>query len=97
MDDLQKMRASDADRQEVVGRSRAALDEGRLKMDEYLDRMALAFRLFRGSKLRLADVDPALIAEAMRPGSRLVARIRFTSADGDPGGSPNPSWSVDRP
>jgi hypothetical protein len=42
MDDLQKMRASDADRQEVVGRLRAALDEGRLKMDEYLDRMALA-------------------------------------------------------
>jgi hypothetical protein len=54
------------------------------------------FRLFRGSKLRLADVDAALIAEAMRPGSRLVARIRFTGADGDPGGSPNPSWSVDR-
>jgi hypothetical protein len=42
MDNLQKMRASDADRQEVVERLRAGLDEGRLKMDEYLERMALA-------------------------------------------------------
>ncbi len=43
MDDRQRMmRASDADRQEVVDRLRAALDEGRLKMDEYLDRMGLA-------------------------------------------------------
>jgi hypothetical protein len=43
MDDRQKMmRASDADRQEVVDRLRTALDEGRLKMDEYLDRKGLA-------------------------------------------------------
>lgn len=31
-------------------------------------------RLFRGAKLRLADVDPALIEEALRPGCRLIAR-----------------------
>jgi hypothetical protein len=42
MDDRQQIRASDADRQEVVERLRTALDEGRLKMDEYLERMALA-------------------------------------------------------
>ncbi len=42
MDDRQKMRASDADRQEVIERLRAALDQGRLKMDEYLERMGLA-------------------------------------------------------
>jgi hypothetical protein len=42
MDDRLKMRASDADRQSVVERLRAALDEGRLKMDEYLERMGLA-------------------------------------------------------
>lgn len=42
MDDRQKMRASDADRQEVILRLRAALDEGRLKMDEYLERMGQA-------------------------------------------------------
>jgi hypothetical protein len=42
MDDRQKMRASDADRQEVIDRLRTALDEGRLKMEEYLERMGLA-------------------------------------------------------
>jgi hypothetical protein len=42
MDDRQRMRASDADRQEAIERLRTALDEGRLKMDEYLERMGLA-------------------------------------------------------
>ena len=42
MDDHQKMRASDGDRQEAVERLRASLEDGRLKMDEYLDRMGLA-------------------------------------------------------
>ncbi len=43
MEDRPDMRASDADRQEVVERLRGALDEGRLKMDEYLERMSLAY------------------------------------------------------
>jgi hypothetical protein len=38
------------------------------------------FRLIRGSKLKLADVDPALVEQAMRPGSRLVARVHLTGA-----------------
>ena len=37
-------------------------------------------RLIRGSKLRLAGVDSRLVEEAMRPGHRLVARIRLTGA-----------------
>jgi hypothetical protein len=41
-------------------------------------------RLFRGAKLRLVDVEPALIEEAMRPGHRLVARIRLTDPRGNP-------------
>ena len=41
-------------------------------------------RLFRGAKLRLVDVDPGLIEHAMRPGHRLVARIRLTDARGNP-------------
>src|SRR5262249_3305242 len=41
-------------------------------------------RLVRGSKPRLADVDPRLVEEAMRPGPRLVARIRLTGARGIP-------------
>jgi DUF1707 SHOCT-like domain len=42
MDDRLQMRASDADRQEVVERLRIALDEGGLKMEEYLERMGRA-------------------------------------------------------
>ena len=41
-------------------------------------------RLFRGAKLRLVDVDPALIEQALRPGHRLVARIRLTDPRGNP-------------
>ncbi|MBO0814775.1 MAG: hypothetical protein J2P30_06445 [Actinobacteria bacterium] len=42
-------------------------------------------RPIRGNKLRLGKVDPGLIQEAMRPGCRLVARIRLTGAPGEPG------------
>jgi hypothetical protein len=66
MDDGQKMRASDADRQEVVERLRAALDEGRLKMDEYLERMGLA-----SEAVTYGDLAP-LYADLPRSGS--VAR-----------------------
>jgi hypothetical protein len=41
-------------------------------------------RLIRGSKLRLGDVDPRLIKEALRPGHRLAARIRLTGNREEP-------------
>jgi hypothetical protein len=41
-------------------------------------------RMFRGAKLRLVDVDPGLIEQALRPGHTLVARIRLTDARGNP-------------
>jgi hypothetical protein len=41
-------------------------------------------RLFRGAKLRLVDVEPGVIEAAMRPGHRLVARIRLTDVKGNP-------------
>jgi len=40
--------------------------------------------MFRGAKLRLADVPPGLIAEAMRPGHHLVAHVRLTDDKGNP-------------
>jgi uncharacterized protein DUF5990/uncharacterized protein DUF5655 len=52
------------------------------------------FRLIRGSKLKLADVDPASVAEAMGPGRRLVAQIRFTDAQGNPIRPADLLWSV---
>jgi anti-sigma28 factor (negative regulator of flagellin synthesis) len=42
MDGQQTMRASDRDRQEVVDRLRGAVQDGRLQMDEFVDRMGLA-------------------------------------------------------
>jgi hypothetical protein len=48
------------------------------------------FRLIHGAKLKFAEIDRALIEQATSPGSRLVARIRFT----DPRG---PVWSVAHP
>ena len=44
MDDRQKMRASNHDRQEVVDRLRGAVEDGRLKMDEFDDRVGLAYK-----------------------------------------------------
>jgi Family of unknown function (DUF5990)/Domain of unknown function (DUF5655) len=41
-------------------------------------------RVFRGAKLRLVDVEPGLIEQAMQPGCVLVARIRLTDARGNP-------------
>ena len=49
-----------------------------------------ALPLFCGSKLGLAGVDPGLVEEAMRPGRRLVARIRLTGT----GGKPALTWSA---
>jgi hypothetical protein len=56
-------------------------------------------RLFRGAKLRLADVPPGLIEKALRPGCRLVARVRLTDAKGNPVcarlGPSNLTWSAE--
>ena len=52
-------------------------------------------RLFRGGKLRFADVDPGLIEDAMRPGGRLVARVRMTDARGNPTCA-DVAWSAER-
>ncbi len=41
-------------------------------------------QLFRGAKLRLVDVPPDLITDAMRPGRCLVARVRLTDDRGNP-------------
>jgi hypothetical protein len=42
MSDQHKMRASDRDRQQAVDRLRGAVEDGRLTMDEYVDRMEAA-------------------------------------------------------
>jgi hypothetical protein len=44
MGDQQKMRASDRDRQQVVERLGRALEDGRLAMEEYVNRMEAAYQ-----------------------------------------------------
>jgi hypothetical protein len=44
MVDQQTMRASDRDRQQMVDRLRSALEDGRLTMDEYVDRLEAAYQ-----------------------------------------------------
>ena len=44
MDSRQRMRASDHDRQEAVDRLREAVQDGRLQLDEFADRMGLAYQ-----------------------------------------------------
>src|SRR5260370_20287847 len=53
MGETQMMRASDRDRQEIVDRLRAAVGDGRLRMDEYMERMELAYQA-----VMLADLAP---------------------------------------
>jgi len=66
MDD-QQMRASDHDREGVVGRLRGALEDGRLKMDEFEDRVGLAYQAVTYGDLAPLYADlPALDQEAGR-------------------------------
>jgi hypothetical protein len=67
MDDRLHMRASDADREEVVGRLRTALDEGRLKMPEYVERMGLAYEALTYGDLAPLHADLPAATLAQRP------------------------------
>lgn len=63
------MRASDRDRQDVVDRLQGAVAEGRLQMEEYLERMGVAYEA-----VTLGDLAP-LCADlpAVRPAGPLTA------------------------
>jgi len=70
MDDRELMRASDDDRQRVVDRLRAAVEDGRLKMEEFTERMGLAYQAVTYGDLAklVADLPPA----SPQPGPRLA-------------------------
>jgi hypothetical protein len=62
-----RMRASDTDREEVLDRLRAALDEGRLKMDEYLERMEAASEAMTyGELMPICDDLPQTKSPALK-------------------------------
>jgi Domain of unknown function (DUF1707) len=68
MSEMQQMRASDRDREQVVARLRAALEEGRLKLEEYVDRMERACQAVTFGDLAplCADLPPAGCAAGQR-------------------------------
>jgi hypothetical protein len=80
MDDRQKMRASDADRQEVIDRLRTALDEGRLKMEEYIDRMGHASEAVTYGDLAPLYADLPESGAVARPDPRPPAPVAQPAA-----------------
>ena len=56
------------------------------------------FEVFRGAKLRLEDLDPSLVEEALRIGGRLVCSLGLTDEQGYPRCAsvrpPDVEWSV---
>ena len=80
MGDQQKMRASDRDRQQVAERLRGALEDGRLTMEEYVDRMEAAYQA-----VTYGDLAP-LCADLPAPspvlaGPQTAARVPAPPAD----------------
>jgi len=68
MGDRDLMRASDDDRQQVVDRLRAALEEGRLKMEEFTERMGLAYQAVTYGDLAKLHADlPVASPRATQP------------------------------
>jgi hypothetical protein len=55
--EISGLRAADHDRQEVVDRLRTALDDGRLTLEEYLDRMGRAYQAVTYADLALLCAD----------------------------------------
>ena len=67
--DIETMRAADADRQKVADQLQAALDEGRLSLDEYDDRVRTAYaaKTYQELLALLTDLpSPGLSAAEVR-------------------------------
>ena len=65
MGDRDLMRASDNDRQQVVDRLRAAFEDGRLRMEEFTERVGLAYQAVTyGDLVKLHSDLPAASSKA---------------------------------
>jgi len=78
MGDQYRIRASDRDRQQVVNRLRSALDDGRLTMDEYVDRMGVAYQAATYGDLAPLCMDlPASTPVIARPSATVFPRVGY--------------------
>ena len=82
MNDQQKMQASDRDRQQVVDRLRSALEDGRLTMDEYVDRMEVWVAGPYGAALFAASAGVTLFRRTRGPGPEGPVRTACAGASG---------------
>jgi hypothetical protein len=75
MGDRELMRASDDDREQVADRLRAAFEDGRLKLEEFTERIGLAYQAVTyGDLARLhADLPPASKQAGPRPAPAVAA------------------------
>ena len=89
MDDQQTMRASDQDRQRVVDLLCGALEDGRLRMDEYVDRMGRAYQAATYGDLVPLHADlPAAGHPAPSPAPPIAAPATPVPAPTTPSGGP---------
>jgi hypothetical protein len=88
MDDRQTMRASDQDREEVVDLLRGAVGNGRLTMDEYVDRMWLAYQAVTYGDLVLLHADLPAAGLASRPETAAATAAPRSGLAGAFGGLP---------
>jgi hypothetical protein len=72
-----EMRAADDDRQQVADRLRAALDEGRLDLGEYDDRLQQTYTAKTYGELQRLTTDLPVVVTATPIGSRPDANLRW--------------------
>src|SRR5690348_17197532 len=76
-DEIETLRAADADRQKIADQLKAALDEGRLSLHEYDDRVRIAYaaKTYKDLLLLVADLPrPGLSAAEVHSRREAAAR-----------------------
>ena len=73
MSDQRRMRASDRDRQQVVEQLRRALEDGRLTMEEYMERMEVAYQAATYGDLAPLCADLPISSQAIAGPQTTVA------------------------
>jgi DUF1707 SHOCT-like domain len=93
-DKRHRMRVSDSERQAVVEVLKQALDDGRLKMDEYVERMEKAYEAITIGDLELLHDDLPTGVPAAPPASAFVPA---PGAGAAPAPAPQPVYLVNTP
>jgi hypothetical protein len=76
MGDGDLMRASDDDRQQVVDRLRAAFEDGRLRMEEFTERIGLAYQAVTYADLAKLHADLPAASPKAKPGPAPASAAR---------------------